>query len=438
MNARNTCFACLVLATVASSIRAHESTRQKAQRALRLAQAQVTAAAEDPRELKKKPQCRLTINVTKPGTDGAIPALVRILNPASGKAIPLSDEFHRAMNWYSLDAAATVTVPQMKLKLDALRGLTTELSTKTLDLTGKAEAKVTIPLKSFYDTEFRDLRSANTHLHLMKLTHEEALRYLRVVPQSDNLDLVFLSLLRRIPDERDYISNRIVEESFQGGSLQRLSQHGVLFDNGQEHRHNFGRGGEGYGHVMLLNIAKLIEPVSIGPGIMQTGTDGIPIQRGIKEARQDGATVVWCHNTFGYEDVPNWLAGLVHAQNIFDDGRHGTYKDSFYRYLDLGLKVPFSTGTDWFVYDFARAYVQVDGELTSEKWLDELRKGRSFITNGAFLEMETERARLGDTLTLAGPNRVTFVGRGMGRLDFGSLELDDRFQIVITMRLYLA
>ena len=37
-------------------------------------------------------------------------------------------------------------------------------------------------------------------------------------------------------------------------------------------------GGEGFGHVMLLNILKRIEPVSIGPGIMKEGTDGIPLR----------------------------------------------------------------------------------------------------------------------------------------------------------------
>jgi len=414
---------CLVLLAVAGPVTAHERTLLQARQALRLAQAEASAAAEDPAVLRNKPQCRLKMLITNPDAEQATPALVRILNPDTGKAIPLPGEIHRAGNWHSLDAAATVMVPQMKLTIQAVRGLTTELAEASIDVVGVPEAEVRLPLTRFYDTEFRGLRSGNTHLHLMNLTHEEALRYLRVVPQSDDLDLVFLSHLRRIPDERHYISNQIVEESFAGGSLQRLSEHGVRFSNGQEHRHNFGRGGEGYGHVMLLDIPKLIEPVSIGPGIMREGTDGIPLQRGIRQARAEGATAIWCHNTFGFEDLPNWLAGLMHAQNIFDGGDHGSYTDSFYRYLNLGLKVPFSTGTDWFIYDFSRVYVTVHGELTSEKWLTELRNGRSFITNGPFLELETERAVLGDTLPLVGPNRVTFVGRGMGRLDFAGLEL---------------
>jgi hypothetical protein len=252
----------------------------------------------------------------------------------------------------------------------------------------------------------------------MKLTHAEMDRYLRTVPQGDGLDLVFVSLLRRIPDERDYITNTLTE-----GDLGRLSQAGVLFGNGEEHRHNFGPGGEGFGHVMLLNILKRIEPVSIGPGIMKEGTDGIPLQRGIRTARTDGATVIWCHNTFGHEDIPNWVSGLLHAQNIFDGGDHGTYEDTFYRYLNVGMKVPFSTGTDWFIYDFSRVYVPISGVLTSKKWLAELAAGKSYITNGVLLEFSVNGKPIGASLASAVGDELKIVGQAIGRNDFRQIEL---------------
>lgn len=409
-------------ALIADVATGHETTRRAFSQSRQLAQAETQANAESLAALPKA-RCELRIEVAVDGSQQSLPAVVRVVNPQTGKTIPLSGEIHRNLHWYSLDADTTVPVPQMKVRIEALHGLETELGSVEIDLTGRAKASVKFSLPKFYDAHFRGLRGGNTHLHLMKLTHEEAQRYLRVVPRSDAIDLVYLSYLRRVPDERHYISNQIVEESFAGGSLQRLSQHGTLFDNGQEHRHNFGRGGQGYGHVMLLNLEQLIKPVSLGPGIMGTGTDDIPIQTGIRAAHEDKATVIWCHNTFGFEDVPNWMAGLIHAQNIYDGGTHGTYEDTFYRYLNLGLKVPFSTGTDWFMYDFSRVYVPLYDELTSVNWLKQLREGRSFITNGPFLELEAERGGLGDTLILPGPNRVTFVGKAMGRVDFGKLEM---------------
>src|SRR5262249_38675612 len=244
-----------------------------------------------------------------------VAGLMRVTNLVTGKALAFSDEILRDRNWYALPAQATLVVPRARLRVEAFHGLETWLAAHEIDLSGKDNETLTISLKQFYSAEAQGLRAGNTHLHLMKLTHAEMDRYLRLVPQADGLDLVFVSLLRRIPDERDYISNTLT-----AGDLGRLSQAGVLFGNGEEHRHNFGPGGEGFGHVMLLNILKWIEPVSIGPGIMKDGTDGIPLQRGIRTARDDGATVIWCHNTFGHEDIPNWVSGLVHAQNIFDGG----------------------------------------------------------------------------------------------------------------------
>ena len=266
----------------------------------------------------------------------------------------------------------------------------------------------------------------------MKMSYLEALQYLELVPRSDDLDLVFLSHLRRIPDERDYISNQIVENSFAGGDLQRLSQHGVLFGTGEEHRHNFGRGDQGFGHVMLLDLKRLIHPVSIGPGIMAEGTDGRPLRIGIQAARGDGATAVWCHNTFGFEDIPNWAAGLLDAQNIHDGGEHGSYRDTYYRYLNLGWRVPFSTGTDWFIYDFNRVYVPIRDRLTSQSWLAELRAGKSYITNGPFLEFTVNGRVIGDTIEMDKAGPVAIQGHAIGRSNFQGLELIHNGEVVRT------
>ena len=338
------------------------------------------------------------------------------------------------MNWYALPARATVSVPRSKLRIEGLHGLETERAARELDLTRLPRATARLSLKRFYDTGANGLRSGNTHLHLMKLTHAEAIRYLEVVPRTDDLDLLFVSHLRRIPGEQDYVTNAIVENSLAGGELQQMSRGHSLFGLGEEHRHNF-KVGEGYGHVMLLDIIKLIRPVSIGPAIMNQGTDGIPLQRGILEARDDGATVIWCHNAYGYEDIPNWVAGLLHAQNIYDGPtKWGSYADTFYRYLNLGMHIPFSTGTDWFVYDFSRVYVPVEGELTTKKWLRGLRAGKSFITNGTFLELEAGGNRVGDTIHLSRPSEIQIAGRALGRQDFRGLELIHNGQVVHTVQ----
>ncbi len=402
----------------------HDDTARAFERSLVVAQAATNASSDSVVSAQAAAEtCQLTITLVDDFTQKSMAGLVRITNLDTGKAVALEGHFHRARGWYALPGKTTVRVPCANVRVEGLQGLETERAQSELDLTAQSTATVELPMRKFYETRFREWYAGNTHLHLMKMSRADAERYLQVVPRADSLDLVFLSHLRRIPDEKDYVSNEIVEESMNGDILQRLSHDGTLIANGQEHRHNFGRGGQGYGHVMMLDLQQLIRPISLGPGIMAGGTDGQPLQRGIRAARESDATVIWCHSDLGYEDIPNWVSGLIHAQNIFDGSTGDTYERAFYRYLNLGLRVPFSTGTDWFIYDFARVYVPVPGELTAAGWLEGLRNGRSYITNGPFLELETERAEIGGTQTLNGPNEVTVVAHGMGRLDFGGLEL---------------
>jgi len=400
---------------------AHDESRERFLRSLAIARAAADASAE--KAAPDADACQLTIHLVDDFSGETLPGLVRVTSLLSNKAIKLSEPVHQTMNWYALPAKTTLRVPRSSIRIEAIQGLETARAERTLDLRSAPAATVELKLRRFYDARQRLWHAGNTHLHLMNLSREDAERYLQDVTRANGLDLVFLSHLRRIPGEEHYISNHIVEEGLAGDVFRRLSRDGVLFAGGQEHRHNFGRGGEGFGHVMFLDLPRLIPPISFGPGIMSSGSDGRTLQQSIRQARADGATVIWCHNAFGFEDLPNWAGGLLHAQNIFDGGSQGTYEDTFYRYLNLGMRIPFSTGTDWFIYDFSRVYVPVDGELSAAGWLEGLRGGKSYITNGPFLEMETERAEIGGTLHLNGPNRVTVVGRGMGRMDFGGLEL---------------
>lgn len=411
-------------------VRSHDHSAAKADKQRREANAKAKAAAEVPNPQETGMTSQLTIRLQE--LNQPVSGMVRLVNLSTGKPLALSREIHRELNWYSIAATTTVSVPRTKVRVEAIHGLGTRLSQEEIDLTNKSEGSIDVNFSRFYDAKARGLSAGNTHLHLMKMSYLEALQYLEVVPRSDDLDLVFLSHLRRIPDEREYISNQIVENSFAGADLQRLSQHGVLFGTGEEHRHNFGRGDEGFGHVMLLDLKRLIHPVSIGPGIMAEGTDSQPLRIGIQSARGDGATAVWCHNTFGLEDIPNWAAGLLDAQNIYDGGAHGSYRDTYYRYLNLGWRIPFSTGTDWFIYDFNRVYVPVPGKLSSQSWLAALRAGKSYITNGPFLEFTVNGRTIGETIELDKAGAVAIKGHAAGRSDFHALELIHNGEVVRT------
>ncbi len=393
---------------------AHEQT-EPAHEAKRRAE---QAVSEDRGYRAANKTCRLTIHLLDSATGLPLPGSIRIRQIPYGAQVPL-EHLVRRYDWYSITESVTVAVPARVLRVEAFYGLGTELIKKVIDLNGRREAEVRLSLKRFYDPAAGGLRAANTHLHLKGLTREQADRYLDVVPRADSLDLVYVSHLRRLNAEHTYITNAYTDED-----LRKLSRDGVLFDNGIEHRNNFkGTFGHGYGHVLLLHLNELIRPMSIGPDIMDSGTDAPALRPGIQRARRQGGSAIWCHNAQGTEDIPSWLAGLLDAQNIFDGGNTGSYEDTYYRYLNIGLKTPFSAGSDWFIEDFARVYVPIDGPLKSADWLAQLGAGRSYITNGPFLEFRAGNQGLGDTIRREAPGEVAVVGRALGRKAFQRIEL---------------
>jgi hypothetical protein len=379
-------------------------------------------------------QCRLTITLVDSQTQKPIPGVIRCFPRGGKQAIPVANLLARGQglkdkssihDWYVVSSPTEVLLPRQPLRLEAFSGLETELKTVSVDLTGQNQQSLTIPLRSFSQVSRQSWYGANTHLHLSDLNKDQAERYLREIPRADHLDVLFISYLERAIADKDYITNR-----YPLGDLKEFGPTGVLVNNGQEHRHNFGDQGEGFGHVMLLNIKTLIQPVSIGPGISHRGTDGIPLQAGIEEARRQGGTAIWCHNNWGREDVPNFASGKLDAQNIFDGGSHGSYEDSFYHYLNAGLRVPFSTGTDWFMYDLARVYTKVEGSLGIKSWLNALVAGRSFISNGPLLRLNIEGKDLGSTVELPSGREVSVKASASGRLGFEKLQLIKNGKVV--------
>jgi hypothetical protein len=183
---------------------------------------------------------------------------------------------------------------------------------------------------------------------------------------------------------------------------------------------------------MFLNINKLVKPVSLGSGITGVGTDDRALGPGIEEARKQGGTIIWCHNTSGFEAIPHILTGRVDALNVFDGSRGGTFEEAYYRYLNIGLRFPISTGTDWFMYDFSRVYAKVPGPLTIPKWLDALKAGRCQSTNGPLLTLTVDGKELGDVLNLDKPKAVRVEVSATGRHDFQKLQLVQNGKVIET------
>src|SRR5262245_57245202 len=86
--------------------------------------------------------------------------------------------------------------------------------------------------------------------------------------------------------------------------------------------------------------------------------------------------------------------------------RHAVY-DVWYDVLNAGFRMTATAGTDYPSYDSVpgqeRFYVQAPRPFTYEGWLDGVRRGRTFVTNGPVLDFRVNGQSIGGEIALPGP-----------------------------------
>ncbi len=255
--------------------------------------------------------------------------------------------------------------------------------------------------------------SGNTHTHYHLQIDEDPDDRLRTVPPAEALDVSVISYLIR--NDSPYITNR-----YKVGRLPQFSRDGTLMDMGEEARNNHTFEGFGYGHVLFLNIPRPIEPVSTG---LLSAAGKVPdfptLTMLCEQARGMGGTTIWCHNGSGVEVPVAAALGQVDAYNVAD-GLDADYT-RYYGLLNCGMRIPVSSGTDWWIYDHNRVYVQTEGAFTYDSWIAGLRAGRTFVTNGPLVEFTVNGNGPGSTVT--GDGRLAVRAKAVSRVPFDRVEL---------------
>ena len=147
-------------------------------------------------------------------------------------------------------------------------------------------------------------------------------------------------------------------------------------------------------------------------------------------------TQAWPYTGYGRELAPLAFADKLDALEIFSYSNVSTRHiyQTWYDLLNLGYRVPASAGTDAAMNRHFerplggyRVYVQLNGaEFTLENWMEGLRAGRSFVTNGPLLpHFSVQGIEPGGTLQ-AVPGQLVH-----GRLEMKSRERIKEVEIVV-------
>ncbi len=280
--------------------------------------------------------------------------------------------------FFYADGTFEVEVERGQADIIVERGTEFEPLRVTVEVPARGAIDVDLPLRRWIRMPDEGWHAGNTHVHYDE-KETRALDRLRADPRVEDLPVFIVSQLQR--RELAYASN-----VFPIGR-HSLSEPAHLIDVGEETRHNREARVEGYGHLMLINLERLVEPLSRGLLVDDATPDYPPLIDACREARRQGGLAIWCHNGIGMEAPVAAALGALDGINLFDPYWMDPEYDIWYALLNCGIRLPASTGSDWFVCSSNRVYVDVGSDLTYPAWLAGLRDGRTFITDGPILRL---------------------------------------------------
>ena len=280
------------------------------------------------------------------------------------------------------DGAFDVDITRGPTQVIVERGTEYAPAIVKLDAAPTGTEAVEIALRRWSDLAQQGWHPGNTHIHYDEKEGRPDER-LQLDPRVEDLRMTAVSILKR--GELEYATNK-----YPIGVLTDFSSAHHHVQCGEESRHNREPWTIGYGHIMLLNIRNAVEPLSRGVLVDAFEPDYPPLSYACDDARRQGGLVIWCHNGEGMEAPVAAALGKLDAFNLFDPSWNDAEYDIYYRMLNAGMRLPASTGSDWYISSANRVYSYTGGAFDYEVWLQALREGRTFITNGPALHLDVD------------------------------------------------
>ena len=332
--------------------------------------------------------------------------------------------------WSYASGNFRLRAPAGKIRISIRRGLEYTPIDEELHLEAGQTLRRTFALKRWANMEREGWHSGDTHIHM--LDPPSALFEM----QAENLRVGNVLVL-------EHMGKTYSAEHFRG-ELDPISDPRHLVYYNQEYRN------QTLGHVSLLNLKKLVEPISTGglavpettvyrysylkpsrKGFPRHGRDGWPdalVVDAMRETHRQGGLVNWAHLRPAQMEFPiDMVFGEIDTADILTHTRLPQTLKLWYHLLNCGFRLPATAGTDRIAPEepvgHQRVYVKLDGPLTYPGWMEGLRQGRSFVTNGPMVSLSVDGRGPGRTLTLSNPKVLRIEARGRSLRPFERLEI---------------
>jgi hypothetical protein len=308
------------------------------------------------------------------------------------RARSLQNPYTETEQFY-VDGTGGASLPAGRYRLTASRGIEHRLASAEVDVAAGATARVDLTPQRWIDMPAAGWYSADDHLHIARATPGDDARigaWMRAE------DLHIANLLQMGTAEHFDITPQY---AFGDAGVYRAG--GTQLVSGQEHPRT-----HVLGHTIILGAQGAIDR-----------RDAYTVYRGFwEEAKRLGGAAGYAHWGAGRArtglavDAPSGLLTFIEVLQ-FDLPHY----DVWYEMLNLGARLAPAAGTDYpcipSLPGRERFYTRVDGPPSRAAWIEGVRRGRTFVTNGPMLELEIDGAGVGDELRLEGPRSVRILGR---------------------------
>jgi len=329
-----------------------------------------------------------------------------------------------------VDKEFFIKTEEDSILLEIRRGLETVPLQKMIYFSDSSSRKMVFKLNRWTNMTESGYYSGDTHVHFLNPNSAH------LQMKAEDLHVVNI-LTSDFTDDRENFS----------GALDKVSTHDHFIYVGQELRD------WQMGHLSLLRLRQIIEPYKPYGGYLFdiAHHPNILLSPRINLAKAQDAATVWSHfsNLPGLESVITIPLGLIDAVELitYDDPiqlpSHWTPwdfsgmsqvefpamrgMDLYYQYLNSGFNLPITAGTDKMGEDIPvgsnRHYIPLAGEATYDKWIEGLKLGKGFVTNGPMLTFKVDNSLSGDTIVFEGDKTVKVNVEARSILPFAKIEI---------------
>jgi TolB protein len=393
---------------------------------------QVTGGAQQPIEAKERhflvPMGRCKISIVD---ETGRPAPARVfVTAAEGKSyaprdawMHADDAFDRSespfeAHYFQSSGEDNVEVPAGRVTVDVMKGFEYRLSHQVIDVPANQTASVLVRLQPLNMPAREDSHwvSGDVHVHM---NYGGAFR-------NSPSHLVFQASAENLPIVQDLVVNkeqRIPDIAYFRTTPDSASTTDNLLMHGQEFHTSY------WGHLGLLHLTRNFLIPDYAAYANTAAASLYPTNAVNADLAHDQQGLVgYVHPFDTYPDpakekltneLPVDVAlGKVDYIEVLGFSDHKSTARVWYKLLNCGFHLPTAAGTDAMA-NFAslrgpvglnRVYVEVPkGKLDVDPWLANLKRGRTFATNGPLLGFTVENQPIGGNVKLAaGTHKVKF------------------------------